>query len=120
MTFYRYFTIEFVNKIGVSTPHSVGDSIYIRPVDYGDSQLKSTPLNPVMIIPIKNADTFDEQAAPEKAVGPEFPNHEDGSARDSGGGLTRTDEYITYLLSKASWTATNSWPRPIGIGISSR
>jgi len=95
------FTIEFVNKSGGSTPHSVGDSIYIRPVDYGDSQLYSTPLNPVMIIPIKNADTFDEQAAPEKAVGPEFPNHEDGSARDSGGGLTRTDEYITYLLSKA-------------------
>jgi len=95
------FTIEFVNKSGGATPHSVGDSIYIRPVDYGDSQLYSTPLNPVMIIPIKNADTFDEQAAPEKAVGPEFPNHEDGSARDSGGGLTRTDEYITYLLSKA-------------------
>jgi hypothetical protein len=95
------FTIEFVDKRGISTPHSVGDSIYIRPVDYGDSKLYSTELNPVMIIPIKNADTFDEQAAPEKAVGPEFPNHEDGSARDSGGGLTRTDEYITYLLSKA-------------------
>ena len=57
---------------------------------------------PVIIIPIKNADTFDSQALPDKAVGPEFPTHADGStARDTGGGITRTDEYITYLLSKA-------------------
>lgn len=95
------FTIEFVNKRALTTPHASGDSIYITPIDYGDSKLFSSHLSPVMIIPIKNADTFDEQANPEKAVGPEFPAHEDGSARDSGGSLTRTDEYITYLLSKA-------------------
>lgn len=107
------FTIEFVNKISASTPHAAGDSIYIRPIDYGDPNLYSTPLNPVMIIPIKNADTFDEQAAPEKAVGPEFPAHEDGSARDSGGSLKRTDEYIAYLLSKALTADYINLNRPV-------
>ena len=69
-------------------------------ISYGDGRLSSGFGSPVIVLPIKNADTFDENADPEKAVGPEFPNHEDGSARD-GSSFTRTDEYITYLLSKA-------------------
>jgi len=87
-------------------PHSTGvtlqagDQIYIAPVNYSDPGLIGRTGSPVIILPIKNADTFSETAAVEKAVGPEFPTHEDGSARDDNT-LTRTDEYITSLVSKA-------------------
>jgi len=77
------------------------DEIYIAPVNYADTNLRGRPGSPVIVIPIQNADTFNEFAAPEAAVGPSFPTYEDGSARDTGGGLTRTDEYLTYLMSKA-------------------
>jgi len=77
------------------------DKVYIAHVDYPDSKLVGQPHSPVIVIPIQNADTFNEFAAPEAAVGPSFPTYEDGSARDTGGGLTRTDEYLTYLMSKA-------------------
>lgn len=86
-------------------PHSSGvtlqadDKIYIAPVHYANSSLIGRAGSPVIIVPIQNADTFDENAAPEKAVGPEFPAHEDGSARENNT-LTRTDEYITWLVSK--------------------
>jgi hypothetical protein len=80
---------------------AVNDVIYIQPVDYRTTDLRGSLTEPVIIIPIKNADTFDETALPEKAVGPEFPAHANGAARDTGGGIARTDEYITYLLSKA-------------------
>ena len=79
----------------------VGDIIQIDPVEYNNTSLIGGYNTPVLIIPIKNADTFDAQALPEKAVGPEFPVHQDGSSRDDGGGIERTDEYIAYLLSKA-------------------
>jgi hypothetical protein len=75
--------------------------------------LQSSPNSPVIIIPIKNADTFDDQALPEKSVGPEFPAHENGDARDDGGGLTRTDEYITYLFSKAITASYMELGRPV-------
>jgi len=77
------------------------DAIFIIPIMYSNSTLIGQPRRPVIVVPIQNADTFDEFADPEKSVGPEFPAHEDGSARDDGGGIERTDEYITYLLSKA-------------------
>jgi len=78
------------------------DVLIMEPLSYRSPELIGSPNEPVIIIPIKNADTFDRQALPDKAVGPEFPTHADGStARDTGGGITRTDEYITYLLSKA-------------------
>ena len=87
-------------------PHSTGvtlqagDQIYIAPINYSDPGLIGRTGSPVIILPIKNADTFNEFASPEKAVGPEFPTHEDGSPRD-GDTFTRTDEYITSLISKA-------------------
>lgn len=77
-----------------------GDEIYILPINYLNSSLVGRRGKPVVVLPIKNADTFSEFAATEKAVGPEFPNHENGDPRD-GSSFTRTDEYITYLLSKA-------------------
>jgi len=106
-------SVEFVDLYGNSAVHSAGDKIYIMPIDYGISRLHSTELTPVIILPIKNADTFDEQALPEKAVGPEFPNHQDTSGRDSGNNLTRTDEYITYLLSKALTASYIDLNRPV-------
>ena len=87
-------------------PHSPGvtlqasDKIYIAPINYSNPGLIGRTGSPVIILPIKNADTFNESATPEKAVGPEFPTHQDGSARD-GNTFTRTDEYITSLVSKA-------------------
>jgi hypothetical protein len=107
------FTIDYVNKYGSAEPHDVGDEIYIDAVDYGVANLFSTELTPVLIIPIKNADTFDEEAAPEKAVGPEFPDHENTAPRDTGGGITRTDEYLTYLLSKALTADYIDMGRPV-------
>ena len=82
---------------------SVADKIVIfRELYYGKGYaIISNPTSPVIIIPIKNADTFEEDALADKAVGPEFPAHQDGSTRDSGGGITRTDAYIAYLVSKA-------------------
>lgn len=82
--------------------HDVGDIIYIKQVEYSNSDLSgSNAGTPCLIIPIKNADVFDDNALPEQAVGPEFPPHENGAVRDDGNGITRTDEYITYLISKA-------------------
>jgi len=87
----------------LDTPGTIanGDKIYIAPIQYADTNLRGRPGSPVIVVPIQNADTFNEFAAPEAAVGPSFPTYEDGSARDTGGGLTRTDEYLTYLISKA-------------------
>ena len=89
-----------VNFDTPGTTLNQNDKIFISQVKYEDSSLIGGMYSPVIVIPVQNADTFDENAAPEKAVGPEFPTHEDGSARDSNS-LTRTDEYITYLISKA-------------------
>lgn len=86
------------NLNGVSL--NFGDEVYIVPVNYNDSSLIGTKGSPVVVLPLKNADTYDENAVAEKAVGPEFPDHESGATRD-GNTYTRTDEYITYLLSKA-------------------
>jgi len=91
-----------VNLSQGSATHATGDQVWIEPFDYGDaSGLNGNDLSPVLIIPVKNADTFEESALPNKAVGPEFPAHQNGAARDTGGGLDRTDEYIAYLFSKA-------------------
>jgi hypothetical protein len=91
-----------VNLSQGSATHAIGDQVWIEPFDYGDaSGLNGNDLSPVLIIPVKNADTFEEGALPNKAVGPEFPAHQNGDARDTGGGLDRTDEYIAYLFSKA-------------------
>ena len=77
-----------------------GDVVHIEPVVYRKFGLSGSLTQPVIIIPIKNADTFNETALPEKAVGPEFPTYENGDDRD-GNTFERTDEYITYLLSQA-------------------
>ena len=78
-----------------------GDQVYIKKVLYGNRQLWGQGNEDAIIIPIKNADTYVATQDAEKAVGPEFPAYQDTSARDTGGGITRTDEYITYLFSKA-------------------
>ena len=93
-------SITIRRDTGVTVSDTVGSVIEMSAIMYADSSLIGAAGSPVIVLPIKNADTFDENADPEKAVGPEFPNHEDGSARD-GSSFTRTDEYITYLLSKA-------------------
>ena len=80
---------------------SNNDKVYMERVLYGNSELCEDGNESIIIIPIKNADTYVATQDAEKAVGPEFPAYQDGSARDTGGGITRTDEYITYLFSKA-------------------
>ncbi len=89
--------------IRLDTPGTIldNDTVHIVPVDYGNGNLLGRTGSPVIVIPIQNADTFDEFANPEAAVGPTFPTYEDTYPRDTGGGLTRTDEYLTYLMSKA-------------------
>jgi len=101
-----FVTAVTASTITVNPPYGtmviqVGDTIDMHPITYNEPSLIGGYNSPVVIIPIKNADTFDAQALPEKAVGPEFPAHQDGSSRDDGGGIERTDEYIAYLLSKA-------------------
>jgi hypothetical protein len=91
-------TLQFTS--GSPSDLADNDQVWVESFVY-NYDLQSSLKSPVIIIPIKNADTFDDQALPEKSVGPEFPAHENGDARDDGGGLTRTDEYITYLFSKA-------------------
>ena len=91
-------TLQFTS--GSFSDLADNDQVWVESFVY-NNDLQSSLKSPVIIIPIKNADTFDDQALPEKSVGPEFPAHENGDARDDGGGLTRTDEYITYLFSKA-------------------
>lgn len=103
-----YATVLTVNATEITyrldTPGTIAnsDEIYIAPIQYADTNLQGRSGSPVIVVPIKNADTFNEFAAPEAAVGPSFPTYEDGSPRDTGGGLTRTDEYLTYLISKAA------------------
>ena len=82
------------------TPGTVanGDKVFIAELPNHTESRHGAPL---LIIPIQNADTFNENAAPEKAVGPSFPTYEDGSARDNDTGTERTDEYLAWLLSTA-------------------
>ena len=92
-------TVNFSKAISASD--ILNSTIRIMQIPYSNSNLLGGEQTPVIVVPIKNADTFNESAAPNESVGPEFPAHENGAARDTGGGLTRTDEYITYLMSKA-------------------
>lgn len=93
-----------------SPSHADGDKICIRRINYPNSQLRGSDKHPVIIIPIKNADTYDENALPTLSIGPEFPNFQDGTARNSNHGTeyTRTDEYIAFLVSKALTGSTVS------------
>ncbi len=90
-----------LNRSIVGTAVGASNRIYISYSIYSDVKNLGigSPNRPTLVIPIKNADTFDENANPEQAVGPEFPPYEDGTARDDGGGISRTDEYIAYLFS---------------------
>lgn len=94
-------TVHF-NKTGGT--HADNDFIFIEPVDYGNASLVGTDVAPVWVLPIGNADTYTKFNISEDAIGPFHPNFQDTSARnaaDHGADLTRTDEYITFLLSKA-------------------
>lgn len=84
--------------------HAQNDYIHIEPIDYGAAGLLGNDVSPVIILPIANADTAAKGVISEDAVGPTFPNFADGTlktAADDGATLTRTDEYIAFLLSKA-------------------
>jgi len=84
--------------------HAQNDYIHIEPIDYGTADFEGTDVAPVIILPIANADTAVKGNISEDAVGPTFPNFADGTlktAADDGSNLTRTDEYIAFLMSKA-------------------
>jgi len=88
--------------------HAQNDYIHIEPIDYGAADFEGTDVAPVIILPIANADTGAKLKIgvpiPEEAVGPAFPNFADGTLKttaDDGSNLTRTDEYIAFLMSKA-------------------
>jgi hypothetical protein len=93
-------TVHF-NKTGGT--HADNDYIFIEPVDYGNANFVGTDVAPVIVLPINNADTYVRGNLSEDAVGPTHPNFQDGSARNTthGSDITRTDEYIAFLLSKA-------------------
>jgi len=94
-------TVHF-NKTGGT--HADNDFIFIEPVDYGRASLIGTDVAPVWVLPIRNADTYIKGIISEEAIGPSHPDFQDTSVRnaaDHGADLTRTDEYITFLLSKA-------------------
>lgn len=78
------------------------DEVFISP-DWITGNLFPSGQYPTIVIPIKNADTFWEYADPEKSIGPEFPNFEDGTARTAihGTDITRTDEFLAFLLENA-------------------
>jgi len=79
-----------------SDPPQVGDKLSL----VGDETIeKSTPWKPVIVVPIKNADTLKKLALSDKAVGPDFTKkHEDNATERAGNTITRTDEYIAFLL----------------------
>ena len=84
--------------------HADNDYIVIEAIDYGTDNLQSTDLSPVIVIPISNADTYTKGSTSEDAIGPDHPNFTDGTLRtsaDHGADITRTDEYIAFLMSKA-------------------
>lgn len=84
--------------------HAQNDYIHIEPIKYGTADFEGTDVAPVIILPIANADTAVKGNISEDAVGPTFPNFADGTlktAADDGATLTRTDEYIAFLMSKA-------------------
>jgi hypothetical protein len=94
-------TLNFSESGGT---HADDDYIIIEPIDYGTNDLEGTDLSPVIILPIKNADTHIKGNTSEDAVGPNHPTFTDGSSRtsaDHGSDITRTDEYIAFLMSKA-------------------
>ena len=93
-----------VNFSETGGQHADNDYIVIEPIDYGEASLQSTDLSPVIVIPISNADTYIKGSTSEEAIGPDHPNFTDGTLRtsaDHGADITRTDEYIAFLMSKA-------------------
>ena len=93
-----------VNFSETGGQHADNDYIVIEPIDYGEASLQSTDLSPVIVIPISNADTYIKGSTSEEAIGPNHPNFTDGTSRtsaDHGSDITRTDEYIAFLMSKA-------------------
>ena len=94
-------TLNFSESGGT---HTDNDYIYIEPIDYGEASLQGNDLSPVIVIPISNADTYIKGSTSEEAIGPNHPNFTDGTSRtsaDHGSDITRTDEYIAFLMSKA-------------------
>lgn len=91
----------FFNKTGGT--HADNDYIFIEPVDYGNADFVGNDVSPVIVLPIKNADSYVRGNLSEDAVGPTHPDFQDGTVRDTthGSDITRTDEYIAFLLSKA-------------------
>ena len=94
-------TVNWTGNVSTSSLAS-GNKVYMDTILYNNSKLEGNLTTPAYILPIKNADTFTESAIVNKAVGPEFPNFENGDARTTAHGtdLTRTDEYIAFMLSK--------------------
>ena len=93
-----------VNFSETGGQHADNDYIVIEPIDYGEASLQSNDLSPVIIVPISNADTYIKGSTSEEAVGPNHPDFTDTSVRtsaDHGADITRTDEYIAFLMSKA-------------------
>ena len=93
-----------VNFSETGGQHADNDYIVIEAIDYGTDNLQSTDLSPVIILPISNADTYTKGSTSEDAIGPTHPNFTDGTSRtsaDHGSNITRTDEYIAFLMSKA-------------------
>ena len=93
-----------VNFSETGGQHADNDYIVIEPIDYGEASLQSTDLSPVIVIPISNADTYIKGSTSEEAIGPNHPDFTDGTSRtsaDHGSDITRTDEYIAFLMSKA-------------------
>lgn len=86
-----------------------GDRIALTPI--GDANVVAIESRPVILIPIKNANQPIDAANVDKAMGPAFPNFETGATRGTayGSGISRTDEFIAFMLSKALTEGTNTW-----------
>ena len=93
--------VEYNIASGGADPPQNDDEIWINPFKYEAGGMYSNSTKPVIVVPIKNADTFDEDALADKAVGPNFPLHQDGATTRAGNTNTRTDEYIAFLMQGA-------------------
>jgi len=117
-------------QTGIAEVTAVNDSpktITVNPIDFATSsfsnghrivmvnldslEFSSTESRPVIMIPIGNANQAIDPANVDKALGPTFPNFANGDTRGTayGSGLSRTDEFLAFMLSKALTEGTDSW-----------
>lgn len=105
-------TITIAREGPFLNPPQLNDVVYMEPnPDFGSVLSSSSYSGASVVVTMKNAG---HRSVNGGSVGPTFPVYEDGvTARTQGASLTRTDEYIAFLVSNLLSSSTSFTDRPV-------